>query len=60
MFDELRQVVRPIGASDDENMLAEVLLSGLHGLVALTRGGRLLGSKDYQRRLALLLSRLWR
>jgi AcrR family transcriptional regulator len=58
-FDELRQVVRPIAGDDDEDLLTEVLWSGMHGLVALMRGGRL-PPKDHQRRLALLVSRLSR
>jgi AcrR family transcriptional regulator len=58
-FDELRQVVRPFAGDDDENMLAEVLWSGLHGLVTLTRGGRL--PREYhEQRLAMLLDRLSR
>lgn len=57
-FDELRQVVRPI-AGDDEDLLAEVLWSGMHGLAALMRGGRL-PPKDHERRLALLVSRFSR
>ncbi|GAA1868767.1 TetR/AcrR family transcriptional regulator [Asanoa iriomotensis] len=56
-FDELRQVVRPFAANDDEDLLAEVLWSGLHGLVSLTRGGRL-PRQEHDRRLALLLGRL--
>jgi hypothetical protein len=58
-FDELRQAVRPIAGDDDENVFAEVLWSGLHGLVTLMRGGRL-PRKDHERRLALLLNRLSR
>ena len=56
-FDELRQVVRPFAANDDEDLFAEVLWSGLHGLVSLTRGGRL-PREAHDQRLALLLSRL--
>jgi AcrR family transcriptional regulator len=55
-FDELRQVVRPF-AGEDEGVLAEVLWSGLHGLVTLMRGGRL-PREDHDRRLAILLRRL--
>ncbi|GIF63239.1 TetR family transcriptional regulator [Asanoa ishikariensis] len=58
-FDELRQVVRPIAGDDNVDLLAEVLWSGLHGLVSLTRGGRL-PRQDHERRLALLLSRVSR
>ena len=56
-FDQLLQVVRPVAADGDEGTLAEVLWSGLHGLVTLTRGGRL-PREAHDRRLALLLSRL--
>jgi len=56
-FDELRQAVRPFAGDDDEDLLAEVLWSGLHGLIILMRGGRLLPG-DHERRLALLLRRL--
>jgi AcrR family transcriptional regulator len=58
-FDELRQVVRSIAADDDEGVLTEVLWSGLHGLVTLTRGGRL-PRELHEQRLALLLGRLSR
>jgi len=58
-FDELRQVVGPFAGDDDVNLLAEVLWSGLHGLVTLTRGGRL-PREIHDRRLALLLGRLSR
>ncbi|WP_067136497.1 TetR/AcrR family transcriptional regulator [Microtetraspora malaysiensis] len=55
-FDELRQVVRPIAGDDEVDLLAEVLWSGLHGIMTLTRGGRL--PREYhERRLALLLRR---
>ncbi len=58
-FDELRQVVRPVAGDDDEDLLTEVLWSGLHGLVTLTRGGRL-PREAHERRLALLLDRFSR
>jgi AcrR family transcriptional regulator len=58
-FDELRQVVRPLARAEDEGMLTEVLWGGLHGLVTLTRGGRL-PREAHERRLALLLSRFSR
>jgi len=58
-FDELRQVVRPMAAGDDEGVLTEVLWSGLHGLVTLTRGGRL-PREHHEQRLALLLNRFSR
>ncbi|GAA2712019.1 TetR/AcrR family transcriptional regulator [Actinoplanes palleronii] len=56
-FDELRVVVRPVPAGVDEGLLTEVLWAGLHGLVTLTRGGRL-PAGEQERRLALLLSLL--
>ncbi|WP_020574902.1 TetR/AcrR family transcriptional regulator [Actinopolymorpha alba] len=55
-FDELRQVLRPIAGNDNEDVLAEVLWSGLHGLVTLMRGGRL-PREQHEQRLALLLRR---
>jgi AcrR family transcriptional regulator len=55
-FDQLRQVVRPVAAGDDENLLAELFWSGLHGLVSLTRGGRLT-RESRERRLAIYLRR---
>jgi AcrR family transcriptional regulator len=58
-FDELRHVVRSIAADDDEQLLTEVIWSGLHGLVTLTRGGRL-PREHHEQRLALLLNRLSR
>ncbi|MFF5076148.1 TetR/AcrR family transcriptional regulator [Actinoplanes sp. NPDC000266] len=56
-FDQILAVVRPIAAGADEGLLAEVLWSALHGLVTLTRGGRL-PREFHDRRLALLLGRL--
>ncbi|WP_030176371.1 TetR/AcrR family transcriptional regulator [Spirillospora albida] len=56
-FDELRQAVRPVAGDDDVDMLTEVLWSGLHGLVTLTRVGRL-PREHHEHRLALLLQRL--
>jgi AcrR family transcriptional regulator len=55
-FDELCATVRPFAGSDEEGLLAEVLWSGLHGLVTLTRGGRL-PREHHDRRVALLLRR---
>lgn len=55
-FGELRQAVRHIAGDDDVDLLAEALWSGLHGLVTLTRGGRL-PREHHERRLALLLRR---
>ncbi|SNY37053.1 TetR/AcrR family transcriptional regulator [Paractinoplanes atraurantiacus] len=56
-FEELLHVVRPIAATDDEGLLAELLWSALHGLATLTAGGRL-PRELHDRRLALLLARL--
>jgi hypothetical protein len=58
-FDELRHVVQPIAGHDDAGILAEAVWSGLHGLVTLTRGGRL-PPEHHEQRLALLLSRFSR
>lgn len=55
-FDELRRAVQPLAAGDDDALLTEVLWSGLHGVVTLTRGGRL-PPERHQERLALLLER---
>ena len=56
-FDELHQAVLPIAEDDQAGLLTEVLWSGLHGLVTLTRGGRL-PREHHEQRLALLLRRL--
>jgi hypothetical protein len=53
-FDQLRQAVHGVAASDDVEALTEVLWSALHGLVTLTRGGRL-RREQHDERLALLL-----
>lgn len=56
-FDELRLVVQPFAGDDEVDLLAEVLWSGLHGLMTLMRGGRL-PREHHERRLALLLRRI--
>ncbi|MDX6738184.1 TetR/AcrR family transcriptional regulator [Actinocorallia sp. A-T 12471] len=56
-FAELCRAVRPMAGPGEEAVLAEVLWSCLHGLLTLTRNGRL-PRQDHDRRLALLLSRL--
>jgi AcrR family transcriptional regulator len=58
-FDELRQVVRPIAGDEDVDVVTEVLWAGLHGLVTLTRSGRL-PREAHARRLAVLLGRFSR
>ncbi|GAB7042311.1 MULTISPECIES: TetR/AcrR family transcriptional regulator [Catenuloplanes] len=55
-FGELREAVRAAGDDDDLDVRTEVLWAGLHGLVALTRGGRLPRDR-HARRLALLIDR---
>jgi AcrR family transcriptional regulator len=55
-FGELAEALRPHANSDDLGLLTEAFWAALHGLVTLTRGGRLpAGSHD--RRLAILLAR---
>jgi AcrR family transcriptional regulator len=58
-FGELRRAVHAVAADDDEELLTEVLWSALHGLVTLTRGGRL-PREQHDQRLALLLARFGR
>jgi AcrR family transcriptional regulator len=58
-FDELRQAVRPFAAGSDEDILTEVLWAALHGLVTLTRGGRL-PREAHDHRVSLLLGRFTR
>jgi AcrR family transcriptional regulator len=54
-FDEIVEAVRPHAGAADLGRLAETFWAALHGLVTLTRGGRLL--RDGQEvRLSLLLS----
>ncbi len=53
-FGELREALRPLIGDDDLGASTEVFWAGLHGLMTLTRGGRL--PRDGQdQRLALLL-----
>ncbi|GAA0850544.1 TetR/AcrR family transcriptional regulator [Streptosporangium amethystogenes subsp. fukuiense] len=58
-FGELREAVRPLAGEDDLGLLTETLWGGLHGLMTLTRGGRL-RHEGHERRLALLLGRFSR
>ncbi|WP_406319649.1 TetR/AcrR family transcriptional regulator [Streptosporangium sp. NBC_01639] len=56
-FAELRETVRPFaGADDNLEILVETFWSGLHGLLALMRSGRL-RPEDHDRRLAALIRR---
>ena len=55
-FSELAEAVRPYADGDDLGLLAETFWAALHGLVTLTRGGRL-PAEQQDRRLALLLAR---
>ena len=48
-FTELRNVVAALAENQDADTLAEVLWSALHGLVTLTRNGRLRPSYDADR-----------
>nr|WP_221374809.1 TetR/AcrR family transcriptional regulator [Actinoplanes polyasparticus] len=53
-FGELREAIRPLAGSDDVDARTEVFWAGLHGLMTLTRAGRL-PPEDHDRRLAILL-----
>ncbi|GID31691.1 TetR/AcrR family transcriptional regulator [Paractinoplanes brasiliensis] len=55
-YDELREAVRTAAGDGDLDDETEVLWAGLHGLVMLTRGGRL-PPESRARRLELLLRR---
>ncbi|MBM2620811.1 helix-turn-helix transcriptional regulator [Actinoplanes sp. LDG1-06] len=55
-FAELREAVRPFAGDDDLGARTEVFWAGLHGLVTLTRGGRL-PAEGHEERLALLIRR---
>src|SRR5215472_3823351 len=54
-FGELVDAVRPYAVGDDLGLLAETFWAALHGLITLTRGGRL-PAEQQDRRLALLLA----
>jgi AcrR family transcriptional regulator len=54
-FGELAEAIRPHAGGDDLGLLAETFWAALHGLVTLTRGGRL-PPEHHDRRLALLLA----
>ena len=55
-FGELAEAIRPHAGGDDLGLLAETFWAALHGLVTLTRGGRLPPPEHHDRRLALLLA----
>ncbi|QFG23627.1 TetR/AcrR family transcriptional regulator [Actinomadura sp. WMMB 499] len=55
-FAELREAVRPHAGDDAPELVAEVFWSCLHGLVTLTRGGRL-PPADHDRRVDALVRR---
>ncbi|MEV3900777.1 TetR/AcrR family transcriptional regulator [Mycobacterium sp. NPDC050551] len=48
-FTELRQVLAMVAAGQDADALTEVFWAGLHGLVTLTRAGRLRPGHDAER-----------
>jgi AcrR family transcriptional regulator len=53
-FDELREAVSAIANGDDADTLTEVFWAALHGLVSLSRGGRLRPDHDRERVDALI------
>jgi AcrR family transcriptional regulator len=55
-FDTLVRAVAPFAGDDDPALLTETVWAALHGLVTLTRGGRLPPAAQ-DRRLAILLAR---
>jgi AcrR family transcriptional regulator len=55
-FAAMREALRPFTADGDLDAQTEVLWAGLHGLVTLARGGRLV-RENHERRIALLLDR---
>jgi AcrR family transcriptional regulator len=55
-FGEIREAVRPLVGDDDLEVRTEVFWASLHGLMTLTRSGRL-RPEDHDRRLAVLLHR---
>ena len=55
-FSELAEAIRPHAGEDDVELLTETFWAALHGLITLTRGGRLPAAQR-DRRLALLLAR---
>ena len=55
-FGALREALQPFAGPHDLDVLTELLWAGLHGLVTLTRGGRL-PRESQERRIALLAER---
>ncbi|MEW1864267.1 TetR/AcrR family transcriptional regulator [Streptomyces sp. NBC_00669] len=55
-FGEILRAVRPLAAGDDPGVLTETFWAGLHGLVTLTRSGRL-PEPARAHRLSLLIAR---
>lgn len=55
-FGEILRAVRPLAAGDDPGVLTETFWAGLHGLVTLTRSGRL-PEPATAHRLSLLIAR---
>jgi AcrR family transcriptional regulator len=55
-FGELLRTVRPLAGSDDPGVLTETVWAAFHGLVTLTRSGRL-PEAAHDHRLALLIAR---
>jgi len=55
-FGELVEAIRPYAGTDNVGPLTEIYWASLHGLVTLTRGGRL-PPDSHERRLAMLLAR---
>ncbi|MEU4835649.1 TetR/AcrR family transcriptional regulator [Streptosporangium sp. NPDC023615] len=56
VFAELYEALRPHAGDDDPETFTETFWSGLHGLLALARSGRL-RPEDHKRRLELLVGR---
>lgn len=55
-FNELAEAIRPHAGDDDLGLLTELFWAALHGLVTLTRNGRL-PHQQHDHRLGLLLAR---
>ncbi|NGN66755.1 TetR/AcrR family transcriptional regulator [Streptomyces sp. A7024] len=55
-FGEILAAVEPVAAADDPALLTETFWAALHGLVTLTRGGRL-PAEAHDHRLAMLVER---
>lgn len=55
-FGEIRRAIEPLAAGDDLGILTETFWAALHGLVTLTRSGRL-PPQAHDHRLSLLIAR---